>query len=260
VKGRFAEFYAALFDKTVEKTPGAVVTEYAWDASTCDPCPGPNLDQGDFLTLGADVLTGPRDKPTAYEGYDLVLTRLHARYGKSVTDDLRFKAAKPIVGGREHIVDSKSGKLEEGWREDSSNNFQGRYAIRHPWTGAITCDKPQRGRWGGPNGRFGNPPPAPATKLAFAKRGDVQLPMVVAKDIPELDVKAGNVMGAPVTFGDPSATPTKPGTSPDPSAPQPEMKKKSGCGCQGGMSTDSAGLALVIAALLRRRPRRAGGR
>ncbi|MEZ4403503.1 MAG: hypothetical protein R3B06_26000 [Kofleriaceae bacterium] len=34
------EFYAALYDRTVEKNPRAVVTEYAWQATNCDPCPG----------------------------------------------------------------------------------------------------------------------------------------------------------------------------------------------------------------------------
>src|SRR5262249_20772177 len=33
VKARFAEFYAALFDKTIEANPRAVVTEYAWTAT-----------------------------------------------------------------------------------------------------------------------------------------------------------------------------------------------------------------------------------
>ena len=41
VRQRFGEFYAALLDRTLEKNPGAVVTEYSWDASTCDPCPTP---------------------------------------------------------------------------------------------------------------------------------------------------------------------------------------------------------------------------
>ena len=41
-------------------------------------------------------------------------------------------------------------KLEERSRPDESNNFQGRYAIRHPWTGAIACASPIRNRWGGP--------------------------------------------------------------------------------------------------------------
>ena len=53
VRPRFGEFYASLFDKVLEKNPGAVVTEYAWDAGTCDPCPGPTLDGNDLATLGA---------------------------------------------------------------------------------------------------------------------------------------------------------------------------------------------------------------
>ena len=43
VRKKFPEFYAALFDRTLEKNQGAVVTEYAWAAGTCDPCPGPTL-------------------------------------------------------------------------------------------------------------------------------------------------------------------------------------------------------------------------
>src|SRR5678809_1159389 len=53
---RFGEFYAALFDRTLEKNPGAVVTEYSWDAGSCDPCPTPALDPSELATLGGDVL------------------------------------------------------------------------------------------------------------------------------------------------------------------------------------------------------------
>src|SRR5262249_36495506 len=56
VRDHFGAFYAALFDRTLERNPGAVVTEYAWQATTCDPCPGPTLNANDFMTLGADVL------------------------------------------------------------------------------------------------------------------------------------------------------------------------------------------------------------
>ncbi|MFT3691768.1 MAG: DUF2330 domain-containing protein [Kofleriaceae bacterium] len=73
VRKRFGEFYAALFDRTLEKNPGAVVTEYAWQAMSCDPCPGPNLDYHDMATLGADVVG---------DSGDFTMTRLHARYGK----------------------------------------------------------------------------------------------------------------------------------------------------------------------------------
>src|SRR5262249_38016280 len=55
-RGNFGSFYASLFDKTIEKTPRAVVTEYAWDASTCDPCPSPALSYNELATLGADAL------------------------------------------------------------------------------------------------------------------------------------------------------------------------------------------------------------
>ncbi len=53
---RFGEVYAALFDRVVEQHPGAVVTEYAWQATTCDPCPpGSLLSEQDLATLGGDV-------------------------------------------------------------------------------------------------------------------------------------------------------------------------------------------------------------
>ncbi|MBW2464026.1 MAG: DUF2330 domain-containing protein, partial [Deltaproteobacteria bacterium] len=58
VRESFGGFYAALFDKTIEQHPGAVVTEYAWQATGCDPCPGPVLSERDLLTLGADVALG----------------------------------------------------------------------------------------------------------------------------------------------------------------------------------------------------------
>ena len=83
------------------------------------------------------------------DGYSFVLTRLHARYGKDgAPNDLVFKTASPIVGGREQR--DGQGHLEERAKPDSTNNFQGRYAIRHAWTGTIACQAPVRGRWGGP--------------------------------------------------------------------------------------------------------------
>ncbi len=237
MKDKFAAFYTALYDRTVEKNPGAVVTEYAWEATTCDPCPGPALDQRDFLTLGADVLGGTKDKPEAYVAGDFVLTRLHARYGKEITDDLRFAEASPIVGGREHTI--ADGKLEQGAQADATNNFQGRYAIRHAWTGPITCSQPVRDRWGGPwTPQPDDLPARSATGLGLAPRGEVALASAVIHDIPEIDVKAGN----PVAAVPGTVTSTVLG------------KSKSGCGCQTG---GSGGLVVIGATawLLRRRKR-----
>jgi len=223
VREKFGAFYAALFDRTLERNPGAVVTEYAWQATTCDPCPGPTLTYNDFMTLGADVLEStqqladpvppttrtppgpsqsrapvppPPPPPSRMRrmprgaGSDFVLTRLHARYGKDITNDLVFKKADPIVGGREFV--QSGGKLEEGAQPSSVNNFQGRYAIRHRWTGRLACKNPRRNVWGGPpNGA--SPGTQAALKLAFAPRGQVQLAKSIKQDVPEIGLKKGQL-------------------------------------------------------------------
>jgi MYXO-CTERM domain-containing protein len=233
-KGKFASFYAALFDATLEKNPKAVVTEYAWDASTCDPCPGPALDASDIATFGGDVI------PTlAQQGaWGFTLTRLHARYDKNALgEDLVFKAAPPIVGGRE--VPGENGKLEHGSRPHRINNFQGRYAIRHPWTGPIACKNPRRGIWGGPpaNLAAANPPMA-ARNLAFAPRGNIALASFVKSDVPELSITPQS--------GSRAAGETPPST--------PRGRGCAGCAMSGAHAAP-IGLLAVVVFLLRRRKR-----
>jgi MYXO-CTERM domain-containing protein len=227
VKDKFAGFYAALFDRTVEQHPGSVVTEYAWAAGSCDPCPGPVLNQSDFQTLGADVL--PTKDPY---GYSFVLTRLHARYGKDIKDDLVFKSAQPIVGGRE--IQGAEGQLERDAQPASYNNFQGRYAIRHAWTGPIGCTNPQRGRWSGspPQGtQIADQGIMAATNLAFAPRGKLALPNAVAEPVPEIGVTPGEPLPGGAGF-----------------------HNKQGCGCE---TSEPTGWFLAIGALafLRRKKR-----
>jgi hypothetical protein len=183
VKERFGEFYAALFDKTVESNPGAVITEYAWSAVPnyhCDPCTNADVNNPDLMTLGGDVVGGQVAKGT------FVLTRLHARYGKGdMKDDLRFRDAKPVTGGREQW--SKQG-LEYGAVASEKNFFQARYAIRHWWTGPIKCAAPQRGVWGGPpDGNYQGT--IAAGKTAFAPRGKLALNTVIGRDLWEINYK-----------------------------------------------------------------------
>jgi hypothetical protein len=183
VKTRFAEFYAALFDKTVESSPGAVVTEYAWTAVPnyhCDPCTDADISNPDLMTLGGDIVGGK-----IAQG-NFVLTRLHARYGKAdMKDDLRFREAKPVTGGREQW--SKNG-LEYGAVPSAQNYFQARYAIRHWWSGPIKCAHPVRGVWGGPPD--GNTQPTiAASKLAFAPRGKLEVAGVIKRDLWEINLK-----------------------------------------------------------------------
>ncbi len=127
VKSRFGEFYAALFDKTMEVNPRSIVTEYAWTAMNgyhCDPCPTLDVTPEDLMSLGGDLVGGK------IATGNFVLTRLHARYSKDdIKDDLRFKAATPITGGREQM--GASGALETGAIASAENYFQARYAIRH---------------------------------------------------------------------------------------------------------------------------------
>jgi hypothetical protein len=196
---QFGAFYAALFDRVVDKHPGAVVTEYSWDASSCDPCPIPALDEQELATLGADVLPDKRegDPPASYPG-DFVVTRLHTRYGKdTLGDDLHFRPAPPIAGGRESM--GADGHIEQGARADRINNFQARYVIRHRWAGAVACDSPQFGMWGGPpDGRDGTP--LPAIDLAFTAR-DADLGALVKSPLPE---------GIALSKGTPAAPPRIP--------------------------------------------------
>ncbi|MGE0402117.1 MAG: DUF2330 domain-containing protein, partial [Kofleriaceae bacterium] len=184
VRERFGEFYAALFDKTIEANPGAVITEYAWKASRnmgkCDPCPPEPPVDADMLTLGGDLIGGEIAQGT------YTLTRLHARYGRNdMKDDLRFREAKPVTGGRE--VWSKTG-LEYGAAPATQNNFQARYAIRHWWTGPMTCKNPRRGVWGGPpDGGYRQP--IAASKLAYVPRGKMQVASVIGRDLWEIGLK-----------------------------------------------------------------------
>jgi len=178
VQKDFAQFYVSLFDYVLQDYPGAVVTEYAWQAMSCDPCPDGSfgsggltgaLTPGDLMTLGADVLSAP----PAWNSW--VLTRLHARYtAEQLKEDLVFQEAKPIIGGRGTPTGWPAKVAEEGAKESSFNNFQGRYITLHPWEGKMECKEPQRGTWGGPP----SGPPSkvqPAQNTAFAKRGGIIL-------------------------------------------------------------------------------------
>jgi MYXO-CTERM domain-containing protein len=251
-KARFGEFYAALFDATLEKNPNSVITEYSWDSGSCDPCPEPPLQQAELATLGADVLEGGQGNY-----YSMVLTRVHARYSKeALGEDLVFKAAKPISGGRE-VRSGPNGTLEQGSSESGMNNFQGRYAIRHEWKGKIECKDPVRGRWGGPPAGEQASSPTAATDLAFAPRGSIKLGKVVASNIPEIGVSAEAAAAGATGAG---AADEKPATGTTQPATGDPKKAKKGCGCAvvDGRSAVGTGLLLFVAiflAGLRRRRR-----
>ncbi len=260
-KDRFGEFYAALFDRTLEQAPRTVVTEYSWAADTCDPCPGASLRAQDFLTLGADVLGGGR------RGW--VLTRLHTRYAAGdVGEDLVFRETGGIVGGREH---RPQGESRQGATASQVNNFQGRYIIRHPWEGPVECESPVRGRWGGPIGSARGRASAStvsASSLAFAPRGQLDLASMLTGDVEQLGLQASGQRGVP-SAGPPVAdtapeTDSDPEEAPDNAAPaesesggeaaqsQEEETPKRGC----SQSAGSMGAGFLLPALFFVRRRR----
>jgi MYXO-CTERM domain-containing protein len=221
---KFGTFYTTLFDRTLEKNPKAVVTEYAWEPTSCDPCPGPPMNFGDLTTFGIDVLPStlgqqqqkpfplpnggvqtPSSSPARgrggppgmffnpYIGGQFVLTRLHVRYTKeSLGEDITFKAATPIIGGRE--IMGADGKLEHGAQPSTINNFQARYAIRHGWAGPIDCKEPHRGVWGAKPGgsEFDKPPTKAAQKLGLAPHVKTELATFVKQDLPEIGFTKGS--------------------------------------------------------------------
>ena len=253
-KDKFGEFYVSLFDHTLAQKPKSVVTEYAWAAGSCDPCPGDPLSGKELLELGGDVLPKWSSKLASDSsnnsiglGFgggaasEFVLTRLHARYDAgSLGEDLVFEAAPAIVGGREWPTDEQ-GKPESGSRparDGESNNFQARYAIRHPWTGKIECKEPVRDRWGGPPqddsiipGLESTSTPQVARQLTTVARGGSLGSFVTASASAQLGVVA---IAAPEPAPAPKSAPVQPPpeTKPSQAAPAPApAPAQSGCAC-----------------------------
>jgi hypothetical protein len=198
VRQSFGGFYAELFDETLRRQNNrAVVTEYAWDTASCDPCPTPPLQGGDLVTLGAS-------RGDAENG-SWVVTRLHTRYDKqTLSEDLIFRAARPAVGGRADREDG-GGPWKAVVSSEEANNFQARYIIRHYWGKKAKCDDPDYSSWGGPpSGR--SPRPVAARDLANVARGQVELATVVKTKVPPIGLTGLKKAPAPPTVS-PSPVP-----------------------------------------------------
>jgi hypothetical protein len=107
VKAEFKTFYKAMFAEQVRKEDMRVVfLEYAWDMASCDPCAADPLSAEELKKLGAPQQFAPRT----------FVSRLHLRYdAQHFPEDLVFQ----------ETADYES--------------FQGRYVLRHSWTGKAQC-------------------------------------------------------------------------------------------------------------------------
>ena len=127
VKDGFGDFYQAMFSEAVRKENGrAVFLEYAWNMSWCDPCAADPLSRDQLRELGVfwlDQAPINRGRPAVGGAQQVYITRLHVRYnGTTFPQDLVFQ--------------------ETG----DTSNFQGRYVLRHPWTGNATCQAAEQYR------------------------------------------------------------------------------------------------------------------
>ena len=113
VQHQFGNFYKSAFAKAWnDHGRHAILTEYVWNMGFCDPCAAPPLEQEELKQLGVFWLEG------SYHGggMPLTLTRLHVRYdAEHFPEDLAFQ--------------------ETG----DQGTFQGRYILRHPFRGEMTC-------------------------------------------------------------------------------------------------------------------------
>jgi hypothetical protein len=128
VKNEFGDFYKSMFAASAEREQGrAVFLEYAWDMNWCDPCAADPLSPDELRELGVYWLGGEGPGPGGAQGNrapiappqasDVFVTRLHVSYDAAhFPEDLMFK--------------------ETGDR----SNFQGRYVMRHPYSGEAQCD------------------------------------------------------------------------------------------------------------------------
>jgi len=185
VRDHFGEFYVSLFDHTLAETPGAVVTEYAWSAGNCDPCPTPTLNFDELVALGADEMPSfaqffdedgelrSKERTLRWQLADkFTLTRLHTRYdAENLGEDLVFEATPELLGGRgmprNGLLDPELTETGDG---DGYSAFQARYAILHSWDQKLSCDDPDWDQWGGRPGAPWPPTPTVARDLAFAPR------------------------------------------------------------------------------------------
>ncbi|NEO91867.1 MAG: DUF2330 domain-containing protein [Moorea sp. SIO3G5] len=110
VKTEFGDFYTAMFQTAYESEGKKVAfVEYAWNMASCDPCSANPLNPEELRKSGVFWLNSGRPN-------NVYITRLHVRYTRDTfPEDLMF--------------------------QETSNRelFQGRYILRHPFTGKMSC-------------------------------------------------------------------------------------------------------------------------
>lgn len=140
VKNEFPDFYKSMFAEQVKREDMKVVfLEYAWDMGWCDPCAADPLSPDELKKLGVFWLSSadspapvplpgirsgklrPMPMPIRPGPVSTFVTRLHVRYNAvNFPEDLVFQETS------------------------NRDNFQGRFVLRHPFTGEVKCEQGKR--------------------------------------------------------------------------------------------------------------------
>lgn len=125
VKNEFTDFYKAMFETAYQRENRQVAfMEYAWDMGNCDPCSAEPLSPEELKQAGVFWLDRPSNEPMSPApnfrrppmGSNVFITRLHVRYTRDkFPEDLMFQET-----GNQEL-------------------FQGRYVLRHAFTGEAKC-------------------------------------------------------------------------------------------------------------------------
>ncbi len=112
VKSEFGDFYKSMFQKAYEREGKKVAfMEYAWNMASCDPCAAEPLTNEELKKAGVFWLN-------PNQGTNVFITRLHVRYSRDkFPEDLIFQETS------------------------NTEQFQGRYILRHPFTGEMDCQE-----------------------------------------------------------------------------------------------------------------------
>lgn len=108
IQEEFEDFYTSMFThQYLKENQNIAFLEYSWNMSSCDPCSAEPLNASELKQAGVFWLNS---KPEVF------ITRLHLRYTRTkFPEDLQFQTTS------------------------NQELFQGRYIIRHPFTGEIDC-------------------------------------------------------------------------------------------------------------------------
>lgn len=122
VKEKFGDFYKSMFQTSYDReNQNVAFVEYAWNMSNCDPCSANPLTPEELRGAGVFWLN---QNPTDGRGIrrpnnpnnNVFITRLHVRYTRDkFPEDLMFQETS------------------------NQQQFQGRYILRHPFKGAVSC-------------------------------------------------------------------------------------------------------------------------